>query len=226
MCRFHFPIGFVLMCVAVAHSNPPEQKSEGLPECVRHIPPDSMLFVQIRVQELLNSETGKLILKEEVLKSEKGKDGYGAILGLKAEEIETLTLLYLPAPPEWDKEANILTLSQMIDPEMFSETFLITTRQSLDRKKILKQLAKDVPAQGSYLFLSDYTILVGSKSNVLRFTDLRQRKNPAVPLKPALDLAAQKKSIVCGLHLSEAMRRMVKLGLQLDAMVAALAQQF
>jgi hypothetical protein len=71
-----------------------------LPEGLKHVPPDAIGFVHVRVGDLLKNDLGKTLL-QEIRKDREASKGLKQIegtLGITADDLESVTLLLLAAP--------------------------------------------------------------------------------------------------------------------------------
>jgi hypothetical protein len=208
---------------AWAQTSPQPKRPTQLPESVRHIPPDATCFVHVRVPELGASELGKRFLRVEIFGDKETEEFAGKKLGIDAATVETITLIWMPTPVEWDKAEDILTLGQVLDAEMLSEVILVTTSKPFDRGKVVralesKETVKALGENATALFLSDSTVFLGSKKNAARFAELQKRKETDLPKSEAIRLAAEKHHLVLGAHVSPAVRRMFKFSAELESL--------
>jgi hypothetical protein len=78
-------------------------QDQKLPEPLRHVPPDAMGFVHLRVGEFLKSDLGKNLLQELKLDKEaaKGLKKMEQELGIDIADIDTVTVLMLNTPNQF-----------------------------------------------------------------------------------------------------------------------------
>lgn len=212
---------------ASAQKSEPE-KPASLPESVRHIPPDSLFFMHVRVADLAASDFGRRLLRAE-LWDKNTEDLFAKNLSITERDVEAVTLLFMPPPGEWDKAEDVFALGNLINEEMFSESLLVTVTKPFDRSRIVRALQSDesIKVLGenvTVLFLSDRTILIGTKANLLRYPDLKKRKESTLPRTGGIKLAAEKHHIVLGAYLSPAMQKMFKTTIQLGAMLESISK--
>src|SRR5262245_1842133 len=73
-----------------------------LPEGLRHVPPDAMAFLYVRVGDFLQSDAGKM-LKEQVLKDKRAAEAIKQaekVVGVTCADLESVTLIVLEPPAD------------------------------------------------------------------------------------------------------------------------------
>ncbi|MBM3996078.1 MAG: DUF1559 domain-containing protein [Planctomycetes bacterium] len=102
-------VGVALLSIVAMSGQGLAQESK-LPDGLRHVPPDALGFVHVRVGDFLKSPTGKALLQavQADRAAAKGLNEVERVLWVKATEVDTVTLLVLALPPRdrWDMPGN------------------------------------------------------------------------------------------------------------------------
>jgi hypothetical protein len=128
---------FTTACFVIAQQ--PEPKKSSLPDGLRHVPPDALGFVHVRVGDFLKSELGSQLLKEiqQDKDAQKGMQNLEReierLLGVHVADVNSVTLVMLSAPTNAQIQASQMRM------------FNVPHNHMQDRRFMDKMPAKDFP---------------------------------------------------------------------------------
>jgi hypothetical protein len=190
-------------------------------ESTRHVPPDSLFFLQVRVADLFATELGRQLVELTLGTDAKGElVELGNGLAVPARDFESLVYFILPLPPEVTepsaKGKTVEDLAESMNAAQFSPQLLVTRKEAIDRVKFVRSLTpKD--KESSSLFLSDRTIAIGTVGGLFLYTVLQEREKAPAPLAIPLEFARKKHHAVVGWHMPDFLKKVARLGFPITA---------